>query len=164
MMEREPVHFTGEALPVPSKRKPWDANMRSGRSARRRRERRLHDARGQFSRRWALGSTAFTDGGDSGDRTTQGRRKRENVKPTQILATWVIVQLLIIGGATTAIHNEMRSGVLDCHPKPAPWMLGALLPLAAFANTDSEIRRYCEARAVVERDNMRTDQQRQQTR
>ena len=64
-----------------------------------------------------------------------------------ILTTWIVVQLFIIGWAMASIHNEIIDGTYKCadQNKKISRLSGALFSLALFVPTDAmpELNKYC---------------------
>lgn len=74
----------------------------------------------------------------------------------ELLAGWIVFQLIIIGIASINQHNQVASFNYDCKlitaPNEVPAWYGVVVPLAAFVPTPQTVIEYCELNREVQDD------------
>ena len=62
----------------------------------------------------------------------------------ELFIVWITFQLIMIGVASSSIHNDMVNKTFKCHEREKiPLVFGAIFPLAVFADTTAKVRDYC---------------------
>lgn len=65
----------------------------------------------------------------------------------EFLATWIVIQLILIGAAGAKIDNEIKNKTFDCNRpwKQTPVWVGAVLPLREFVSDlgANNVYNYC---------------------